>query len=130
VASGVLKLLSAFVTTTAEEAGQDVADNAVGAAVAATRRVVDRIRARFAKDPDASQRLQDFESRPDDPDVAAELRATLERYLASDALFAQDVAEGLRQVSETEADVAFVNNIQGDVEKLVQIHTVQGDVNL
>ena len=61
--------------------------------------------------------------------MAATVRSDLERHLASDESFAQDMAARLQQVSQTEADVAFVNNIQGDVEKLVQIETVHGDVN-
>jgi hypothetical protein len=130
VASGVVKLLSAFFKTAGDRAGEDAADTAVGAAVAGTRRLLDRIRGHFADDPDASKRLEELESRPDDPEVTDGVRTALERHLASDDSFAQDVAAGLQQVSQTEADVAFVNNIQGDVQKLVQIQTVHGDVNI
>ena len=53
----------------------------------------------------------------------------LDQAVRSDDEFGTKLTELLPEVAATKADVSFVNNIQGEVQKLVQINTVVGNVD-
>jgi len=65
---------------------------------------------------------------PGDPDTQGALRNQLKKALEGDEEFAAQLASLLRDADEAGAGALFNTNIAGDVQKLVQIGVVQGDV--
>jgi len=130
LASTTVKALGAFFKDTALKAGDELSEQASTGAVGIVKRLLARLRTKFRADPDASKSLQEFQERPSDEGAVSEFQRILTDRLATDEVFAKNVESDLKQIIETNADIAFVNNIQGDVQKLVQIQTVHGDVNL
>jgi hypothetical protein len=129
LASIAVKALSGFFEDTASKVSDALSTEAASGAVAAMKRLVGRIKAKFVADASAPT-FERFEANPRDAEACDVFRQKLEAYLLTDEAFASEVQSDLKQISETNAGVAFVNNIQGDVKKLVQIQTVHGDVNL
>jgi hypothetical protein len=128
LASTAVRALSGFFEDTASKTSDELSTAAASGAVAAVRRLAGRVKAKFVSDADAST-FERFAGNPTDPETSDIIQRKLKEHLLADEAFASEVHSDLKQVAETNADVAFVNNIQGDVQKLVQIRTVHGDVN-
>jgi hypothetical protein len=130
LAAAAVKVVSGFFASAASKAGEQASDAAATGAVEGAKRLVKRIRDKFRSDPTATRQLQDLETEPADSKAAQDVEHQLVRLLQADEAFAETLASDLKLIAATNADVAFVNNIQGDVGKLVQIDTVHGDVHL
>jgi predicted membrane-bound mannosyltransferase len=133
-AASVVSLLVPFLTGAgkglAEKAGEETGKAAIKGAVETTTAALHSlVAARLHPAPEANTALADFTQTPDDPDLQAALRVQLRKALQADEQFASQVAGLLREADRVGADAVFNTNIHGDVEKLVNIGTVHGDVS-
>ena len=133
LASAAVKLLVPYLkegfVEMAKGVGSEAGKSAVSAAISKAHKVYELVRRKLDGREDGPQTIARLSSYPDDEDVQRTLRSEVEKAAMSDYAFATQLKELLEQVAETKADVSFVNNIQGEVTKLVQIGTVYGDVN-
>ena len=133
ISSAVLRVLVPYfkdaASGSAGELGKEAASSAAGTAASLARRLVNAVKSRFGSDADSSRSLAALIDDPDSADASEQVRPDLEHVLASDQPFAAELVSLLRQISGTGADLAFVNNIGGDVAKLVQIGEVHGDLH-
>ena len=88
------------------------------------------VKSRFGSNESSRRSLVALMDEPDNADAVERVRQSLQQVMASDQPFAAEMVSLLQQISGTGADLNFVNNIRGDVAKLVQIGEVHGDVNL
>jgi hypothetical protein len=114
----------------AEELGKNAANSAAGTAAGLARRLVQAVKSRFGSDESSRRSLVALMDDPDNADAVERVRQSLQQVMASDQPFAAEMVSLLQQISGTGAELNFVNNIRGDVAKLVQIGEVHGDVNL
>lgn len=131
ISSAVVRVLVPYfkdaASGSADELGKEAASSAAGAAAGLARRLVSAVRSRFGSDADTS--LAALIEDPDSAGASEQVRQDLEQLMASDQPFAAELVSLLRQISGTGADLSFVNNISGDVAKLVQIGEVHGDLH-
>lgn len=125
LAGSVVSLLKGFFGKVGESVGAAAADGA-GKTVGD---LVGRLRAKLSASGAATSALDQLEKDPSNTPAAESLEQELIRQFTADEEFATEMAGDLRQISETHADVAFVNNI-GTVGKMVQVNELHGDVNL
>jgi DNA-binding ferritin-like protein len=91
--------------------------------------LADAIKAKF----DANNKIEvldDLAKAPDDKDIQASVRHQLKRIMSNDEEFAHELAKILKKASEAGADTTFHTTIYGDVQKLVQMGNVYGDVEI
>jgi hypothetical protein len=110
----------------AKQIGGDTTKNAL----AKGQKLVDLLKAKLHGHSEASTALAKVEQNPNNAAVQLELKTQLAQVMQQDEAFTTQVTGLLKELAATRADVNFVNNIQGEVQKLVQIGTVVGDVNL
>jgi hypothetical protein len=134
ISSAVVRMLVPYFKDAAsggaEELGKDAANAAAGTAAGLARRLVQAVKSRFGSDESSRRSLVALMDDPDNAGVAEQVRQNLQQVMASDQPFAAELVSLLQQISRTGAELNFVNNIRGDVAKLVQIGEVHGDVNL
>lgn len=104
------------------------ASSASGSAFKAAGRLLELVRTKFSGNDEAENSLEALTSVPSDPNARAAVESHMKAELDRDPDFASAVSTHLTQIANTHADLAFVNNIQGDVGKLAQFGTVIGDV--
>jgi hypothetical protein len=132
LASTAVKVLGPYLGELAGKASDallgKVAEDAASSAFKAAGRLLGLVKEKFRGKDEAEKSLEVLASAPGDPAAQAAVEKNLKTELERDPDFASALAGHLTQIANTHADVAFVNNIQGDVEKIAQFGTVHGDV--
>jgi hypothetical protein len=132
LASAAVKILAPFFKQALTKGTSDLADRAGEAAgkgaFEAGSRIGALIRRKFKGNESAEAAVAKLESNPDDAHAAAELQGHLEQAALSDPTFAQELSAQVAMAANTTAETAFVNQVGGDVAKIAQIGTVNGDV--
>jgi hypothetical protein len=133
-ATAAIKLLGPYFKEAAsgafKKAGEETGKSAISSAFAKAHNVYELVKSNFQHKPEASQALAKLEVAPEDKAAQNVIETQLKQVIEEDHGFGDQLAQLLKEVAATKADVSFVNNIQGEVQKLVQIGTVIGDVNL
>ena len=133
IAAASVKLLSPYLKKVATDIGDKAAEN-LGESVAAgavnkVRELYLAIKGRFSGNQKAEEALTKLSATPDDANTQASLREQLEQALEQDEDFARKLSEMIKSAHQSGADSVFNINIGGDVQKLVNIGTVHGDVS-
>lgn len=133
IASAAVRLLVPYLqeaaTNFAQTAASEVGKSSVAVAFAKAKQAYELVKGKLQRTPGGMKAIEVVSQTPEDPAAQAALRTQVQESLAADDEFAKQLSDLLKQVAATKADVSFVNNIQGEVQKLVQIGTVIGDVN-
>jgi hypothetical protein len=130
LAGGAVKILSPYLSELAKGALDKAKDVAGSEAVAHAREVFEAVRSQFTGNAAAEEAITDLQKAPEDEDSQAAVRVQVKKQLESDEAFAGKLAGLLKKADSAGAGAVFNTNISGDVEKLVQIGTVQGNVSL
>jgi len=130
LAGGAVKILSPYLSELASGALDKAKDVAGSEAVAHAKDIFEAIRSKFSGTPAAEEALEDLKKAPEDDDSQATVRVQLKKQLESDETFAASLAELLKRADSAGAGAVFNTNISGDVEKLLQIGIVHGNVSL
>jgi hypothetical protein len=130
IAAATVKLLSPFFEAFVKNAGSETGKAAAGGAMSKTSEIYSAIKAKFFGKPAAEEALADLMKHPGDPDNQGALRNQLKKVLESDENFSRDLAKLLKNADDAGASALFNTNIAGDVQKLVQIGVIHGDVEI
>lgn len=76
------------------------------------------------------EKTQNLEKFPDDKITQIEFQKMLEAKMKADNDFAQELLKRLEVLAQNEKEATFKNVITGNVEKIVQINNLFGDVEL
>lgn len=76
------------------------------------------------------EKTQKLEKFPDDKITQIEFQKMLEAKMKADNDFAQELLKRLEVLAQNEKEATFKNVITGNVEKIVQINNLFGDVEL
>jgi len=79
---------------------------------------------------DEKEKTQKLERLPDDKNTQIEFLKMLEAKMSTDYEFAQELFKRLEMLAQNEKEATFKNVITGNVEKIVQINNLFGDVEL
>jgi hypothetical protein len=126
LAASVVSLLAPYLKKAAEGAAQ----SAGSAALAAARRIYELIRSRIAASTANDGSLHALQETPDDPNAQAALRTQIETLASSDDTLRRELIRLLHDARDSGVDPVFNTNITGDVQKLVQIGVVHGNVTI
>jgi hypothetical protein len=129
LAGAALKVVGPYLSKFAGKVADGLVGDAADSAVKGAKKLFESIKKKFAGNRDAEASVAKLEAAPEDPAAHAEVEKHLAAAMATDPDFAAELESELTQIANTKADLAFVNNVQGDVGKLVQINTVQGNVS-
>jgi len=134
LASAAVKVLGPYLSDWAGKATDalidDTADTAAAGAFKAAGHLLDLVKKKFRGNDEAEKSLEALTAAPADPAARAAVEKSLKAELEHDPEFASALSDRLNQIANTHADVAFVNNIQGDVKNIVNVRTVKGDLNI
>ncbi len=134
IASTTVSLLAPYLKSLAEElakkAGEEIGGKAGETAWNKAKQLYETVKAKFFSKPESSKVITALEKAPDDEDTRATVRFHLKDMMASDESFAKELALILREASEAGADTVFQTTIYGNVQKLVQMGNVYGDVKI
>lgn len=119
-------LMEGIAKKTGEQLGARVGEAAWGKA----QKVYERVKEEFSRNPAARNTLDSFGKSPNDKSVQDSVRNQLKEIMVLDRSFTEELAILLREASEAGAETVFQTTIFGDVQiqKLTQIHNVNGDV--
>lgn len=76
------------------------------------------------------EKTQKLEKLPDDKSTQMEFQKILEAKMRADNDFAQELLKRLEALAQNEKEATFKNVITGNVEKLVQINNLFGNIEL
>jgi hypothetical protein len=76
------------------------------------------------------EKTQKLEKFPDDKSTQIEFQKMLEARMKADNDFAQELLKRLEVLAQNEKEATFKNVITGNVEKIVQINNLFGDIEL
>jgi len=134
IASATVSLLVPYLKSLGEEltkkAGGEIGAKVGEAAWIKAKQLYGTVKAKFASNPNTAKVISALEKSPDDEDTQAAVRFHLEAMMASDEGFAKELANLLKEASEAGADTIFQTTIMGNVQKLVQMGNVYGDVKI
>lgn len=134
IATTAVSLLIPYLKSLREEmakkAGEEVGAKAGETAWIKAKQLYETVKAKFTSKPDASKVINALEKKPDDEDTQAAVRFHLKDLMASDESFARELATLLKEAAEAGADTVFQTTIFGNVQKLVQMGNVYGDVKI
>lgn len=134
IASTTVSLLTPYLKSLAEEftkkVGEEIGGKAGETAWNKTKQLYETVKAKFSSKPDATKVISALEKTPDDEDTRAAVRFHLKDMMTSDESFAKELAILLKEASEAGADTIFQTTIFGNVQKLVQMGNVYGDVKI
>jgi hypothetical protein len=130
IATATVSLLSPYLRKAAEKAGEKLVSFAANHAWQKAKEIYESLRGALASNDPAAASLQRLVESPDNPQCQAEMTDSLAVVLRADPTLAQNLASLLKEAAAAGADAEFHTNIQGDVQKFVQIGTVKGDVNV
>lgn len=134
IASAVVSLLVPFLKSLVEgmskKAGEEIGSKASNLAWEKTRKLYEIIKAKFSSTPETSKTIIALEQMPDDNDTQAAIRFQLKDMLTNDDGFAKELAILLKEASDAGVDTVFHTTVMGNVQKLVQMGNVYGDVKI
>lgn len=94
------------------------------------KQVYDKLREAISPGGQADNALQNLIRSPENDQCQAQMTEVLIAMLDENTSLANTLATLLKEAAVAGADAEFHTNIQGEVQKLVQIGVVHGDVNL
>jgi hypothetical protein len=134
IASATVSLLIPYLKNfgegLAKKAGEEIGSKSGETAISKAKLLYETIKAKFSAKPDMAKTINAFEKSPDDGDTQATVRFQLKDTMATDESFALELANILKEASEAGADTIFHTTILGDVQNLVQMGNVYGDVKI
>ena len=130
IATATVSVLAPYLKKAAEKASEKVGDFVASKAWQKAKQIHERLRGALAQHDPAATALQRLIESPESSERQAEMTESLDASLRADTALAQSLALLLKEAAAAGADVEFKTNIQGEVQKFVQIGIVQGDVNL
>ena len=134
LASAAVSLLVPYLKSLGEElvkkAGEQIGSKTGETAWSKAKNLYEIVKAKFSSRPETAKALNALEKSPDDGDTQAMVRFHLKDVMALDRSFAQELANVLKEASDAGADSVFHTTIYGDVQKLVQMGNVYGDVTI
>lgn len=134
LASSCVALLIPYLKLLGEEAvkkiGENIGANTSQAALEKAQQLYGLVKTKLSATPETVKVLTNLEKSPSDEDLQATTRYYLKESMATDDVFAKQIALILRDASEAGADMVFQTTIMGNVQKLVQMGTVYGDVKI
>lgn len=134
LASAAVSLLAPYLKSVGEvlakKAGEEVGKRAGGAAWDKAKQLYETVKAKFATKPSAAESLDKLAKSPENSDVQSSVKTQLENTMSSDESFARELANILKQAADAGVDTMFHTTIQGDIQKLVQIGVVYGNIEL
>lgn len=134
IASATVSLLAPYLKSLGEQlakkAGEEIGAKAGETAWGKAKQLYETLKAKFASKPDTAKVISALEESPNDEDTQAAVRFHLKEMMASDESFAKELANLLKEASEAGADTIFQTTIMGNVQKLVQMGNVYGDVKI
>jgi hypothetical protein len=134
LSSAVVSVLSPYLREAGHEAFKAIAGEtgkkALAAALAEAKALYDMVANKMKSNDAAQTALARLKDSPDDQSAKLEFQKEFTSQIANDELFARSIADQLARIGNSQSDAEFVNNIRGDVAKLVQIRTVIGNVTL
>lgn len=134
LASAAVKVLGPYmgnlISKTADAVVEKAGDSAAAGAFQGAKSLLELVRKKFRDKGEANKNLEALTSAPQDPAVRAAVEKDLKTEIQHDPDFASKLSEHLTQIANTKANIAFVNNIQGDVGKIANFAgPVYGDVS-
>jgi hypothetical protein len=114
----------------AKKTGEELGKQAGGNAWHKAKQLYQVTKAKFSTKSETREVMDALEKSPSDDDTQAVMRFHLKGIMASDENFAKELAYLLKEASEAGADTVFQTTILGDVQKLVQMGNVYGNVNI
>lgn len=134
IASTAVSLLVPFLKSIldaiGQKTGEEIGSKTGSLAWEKAKLMHNTIKAKFSSIPEATKILDALEETPHDSDTQAALRFQMKDVLARDESFAKELAFILKEASEAGADMIFQTTIMGNVQKLVQMGNVYGDVKI
>jgi hypothetical protein len=132
LASAAVKVLGPYLGRLADQAGNALigkaSEGAAAGAFTAAGKLLELVKRKFRGKAEAEMSLEALAAAPEDPAAQTAVEKSLTTEIEQDPQFASTLSGQLTQIANTKADVAFVNNIQGDVGKIASFGTVHGDV--
>lgn len=134
LASAAVSLLAPYVKQAGErlakKVGEEIGKGAEEVAWDKAKKLYESVKAKFSTKFSATEALDDLARSPDDGDVKASVRIQLKKIMSVDEDFSKELANILKEAASAGADNVFHTNIYGDVQKLVQMGNVYGDVTI
>lgn len=134
LASAAVSLLAPYLKSMGEalakKAGEEIGKEAGSTAWDKAKDLYEAIRAKFSAQPSAVEALDNLAVSPGDVDRQAAVRNQLKKIMTSDEHFAKELANILKEAADAGADTVFHTTIYGDIQKLVQMGNVYGDVTI
>lgn len=134
IASTAVSLLVPFLKSVIEgiskKAGEEIGSKTGNLAWEKAKQLHETIMTKSSSTPEVTKIVNALEKNPDDSDTQAALRFQIKDMLAKDEHFAKELALILKEASEAGADTVFQTTIMGNVQKLVQMGNVYGDVKI
>jgi hypothetical protein len=126
----IIPYLKSFGEGLAKKIGEEVGSESGKAAWSKTKHLYETVKAKLSAKPDMAKAITSLEKSPDDSDTQAALRFQLKDIMSTDEGFARELANILKEASELGTDTMFNTTILGDVQNLIQMGNVFGDVKI
>lgn len=134
IASATVSLLVPYLKSIGEEfakkIGEEIGSKTGETAWSKAKLLCEKVKAKFSAKPETAKVMSAIEKVPDNTDTQAAMRFHLKDMMTADKNFARELADILKQASDAGADTIFHTTIFGDVQKLVQMGHVYGDVRI
>jgi len=130
IASTTVSLLSPYLKLVGENLAKEIGSKAGETAWDKAKQLYEKVKSKFTVKPDTAKVISALEKSPNDSDTQAAVRFHLKEMMETDSDFAKELANLLRETSEAGADTIFHTTINGNVQKLVQMGNVYGDVRI
>ena len=130
IASATVSLLSPYLKLVGENLAKEIGSQAGKTAWEKAKQLYETVKSKFSAKPDTAKVIIALEKSPNDNDTQAAVRFHLKEIMEADNDFAKELANLLKETSEAGADTIFHTTINGNVQKLVQMGNVYGDVRI
>lgn len=133
IASTVVSLLVSYLKIVGEnlakKAGEQIGSKLGETAWVKAKQLFEIVKMRFTSNSDTAKVINALEKSPNDNETQLAVQFHLKQMLETDKDFAKKLAGLLKEISEVGADTIFQTNISGNVQKLVQMGDVYGNIN-
>ena len=134
IAETTVSLLVPYLKSLSEEfvkkAGEQIGGTLGETAWTKAKQLYEVVKGKFSSKPESNKVITALEEAPHDEDTEGAVRFHLKNMMASDENFAKELALILREASKVRVDTVFQTKIIGNVEKLVQMGNVYGNVEI
>ena len=130
IATATVSLLVPYLKKAAEKASEEIGSQVANQAWRKSKELYEKLRVSLSSHKTATASLQNIIASPDNPQSQTKLIDTLIVVLKGNPTFALELKSLLIEAADAGVDTEFHTNIKGEVQKLVQIGTVHGNVNL